>query len=448
MASEKLTPLEFDRLLNTETVSVEPSDMELGPSFLHLLATAGRQLLSKLLTEHHYEPGEFIFKEGDIGDTMYIIWSGRVAVVKGDFKAPTVLGYRGVGEIIGEMALLEDQPRSASVVALESSRILRIKREDFEQWLSENPKLGLSILGTLSARLRAADDDRKASSKVKSQLSQQVTNLQSEKQHLLELERLRQSTIDFIVHDLRHPISSLFGAINILEMVLPDDVLQANKQLLDIATANCDHLQLMVASLLDIARMDEGVTELNLVSVNLSQLVEEAIRRASVFTDLENITVNPIIPDNLPTIRADKDKIYRVLSNLLNNAIKYTPNKGQIIIATELKDDHLLVSVTDTGPGIEPEDRERIFDRYVQITGSNVRPGGFGLGLAFCRIAVEAHGGRIWVEPRDNGEGSQFSFTLPLSIDSPNGSNHHITNQSSSPVENSDIIDTTTSEAD
>lgn len=448
MASHKLTPQEFDHLLNADTSSAEPPDMELGPSFLHLLATAGRQLLSKLLTEHHYEPGEFIFREDEIGDTMYIIWSGRVMVVKGDFKAPTVLGYRGVGEIIGEMALLEDQPRSASVVALESSRTLRIKREDFEQWLSDNPSMGLGILGTLSARLRAADDARKTSSRAKTQLSQQVSSLRTEKQQLLELERLRQSTIDLIVHDLRHPISSLFGAVKILEMVLPEDILQANQQLLDIANANCDHMQLMVDSLLDVARMEEGATELNLVSVDLSQLIEDAIRRTSVFTDMEDITVQSVIPDNLPLIKADKDKIYRVLSNLLNNAVKYTPSRGQITITTEIKDEHLLVSMIDTGPGIEPEDRERIFDRYAQITGSKARSGGFGLGLAFCRIAVEAHGGRIWVESGDTGDGSQFVFTLPLSIDSPNSDNHHAENQSLPQEHSPELVAATTSDTD
>ena len=156
---------------------------------------------------------------------------------------------------------------------------------------------------------------------------------------------------------------------------------------------------------------------MSLTSTNLAQLIAEAIRRTSVFTELEDITVQSIVPDNLPLIKADKDKIYRVLSNLLNNAIKYTPSKGYITIVTELKDDHLQVSVMDTGPGIDPEDRERIFDRYVQITDSKARSGGFGLGLAFCRMAVEAHGGRIWVESGDNGDGSQFIFTLPLSID-------------------------------
>ena len=221
MTPETLTQEEFNRLLTAQATSRDTSDSGLGSPFLRLLATAGRDLLSKLMTEQHFSPGEIIFKEGELGDSMFIIWSGRGAVVKGDFQSPTILGYRGAGEIIGEMALLENQPRSASVVAIETIRALKIVRDDFETLLSSNPTMGLSILGTLSARLRAADDTRKSSSRTEGHLLRQVSELQTEKQQLLELERLRQDTIDLIVHDLRHPISSLFGAIKILEMVLP-----------------------------------------------------------------------------------------------------------------------------------------------------------------------------------------------------------------------------------
>jgi signal transduction histidine kinase len=379
---------------------------------------------------------------------MYIIWSGRVAIVKGSFQSPTVLGYRGVGEIIGEMALLEDQPRSASVVALEGLRTLRIRREDFEEWLSQNPSMGLSILGTLSARLRASDDARKASSRAETHLIRKVTDLQSEKQQLLELERLRQDTIDLIVHDLRHPISSLFGAVKILEMVLPEEVLEANQQLLDIANANCDHLQLMVDSLLDVARMESGDAELRLLPTNLSQLINEAINRTSVFIEMEGIHVTTDIPADLPPITVDKDKIYRVLSNLVNNAIKYTPNRGEITITSELKDDFIVTSVADTGPGIEPEDRERVFDRFAQLSGENARGSGFGLGLAFCRMTVEAHGGKIWIEAGDNDDGSRFIFTLPLVARSAEITNTLATEpeEQPQPVNHEAVIDNVTPE--
>jgi signal transduction histidine kinase len=366
------------------------------------------------MTEQNYLPGQIIFKEGDMGDAMYIIWSGRAAVVKGDFQAPTILGYRGAGDIIGEMALLENQPRSASVVALEELRALKVTRKDFEEMLSANPSMGLSILSVLSSRLRAADDARKASLGHESQLIRQVSDLETEKQKLLELERLRQDTIDLIVHDLRHPISSLFGAIKILEMVLPPEILQANQQLVNIANLNCEHLQLMVDSLLDVARIEAGEAQLKLSPTNLGQLISEAIHRTIISAEMENITIHAAIPADLPPVQIDAEKIDRVVSNLLNNAIKYTPVGGQVVVSAKRQNEALLVSVVDTGPGIPPEDRERIFNRFAQLSGDQSRVGGFGLGLAFCRLAVEAHGGRIWVEPGDDGLGSQFKFTVPL----------------------------------
>jgi signal transduction histidine kinase len=409
-----LSPEELTNLLAAPSPAAKSADSGLSAPFLNQLATAGRELLSKLMTEQHYLPGQVIFKEGDLGDAMYIIWSGRAAVIKGDFQSPTILGYRGAGDIVGEMALLENQPRSASIVALEELRALRVIRKDLEAMLNSNPSLGLSILSTLSARLRAADDARKDSVRFESQLIKEVSTLKTEKQKMLELEQLRQDTIDLIVHDLRHPISSLFGAIKIMEMVLPEEVLQANQQLLNIANLNCQHLQLMVDSLLDAARIEAGEAQLKLSSTDLAKLISEAVTRASISADMENITIRPAVPETLPEIIMDAEKIDRVLSNLLNNAVKFTPVGGTVMITAEVQQDKLLVNVIDSGPGIPPEDRERIFDRFAQLSGNQPRMGGFGLGLAFCRLAIEAHGGRIWVESGDGGVGSQFKFVLPL----------------------------------
>ena len=414
---ETLSPQEFKQVLNTSAPRTEMAfDSGLGSPFLRLLATAGREQLSKLITEKTYTPGDIIFKEGDIGQAMYIIWSGRVAIVKGNLDAPTVLGHRGVGEIIGEMGLLENRPRSATVVAIEDVRALSLTRQDFETLLRENPSVGLSMLSTLSARLRAADDARKASSSSEYRLTRRVSELQTEKQQLLELERVRQDTIDLIVHDFRHPISSIFGAIKILEMVLPEEALQDNAQLISIANSNCDHLQVMVESLLDIATMESGDDHLNLQSISVEPLVLEAVRQTKAVTDMESITATTNISDNLPSVLVDEEKLHRILSNLINNAIKFTPSGGDISITVEPVGEMVQISVCDTGTGIPVEDRERIFNRFAQLDNDGPRMGGFGLGLTFCKMAVEAHGGQIWVEGGVNGnEGSVFVFTLPQS---------------------------------
>jgi signal transduction histidine kinase len=119
------------------------------------------------------------------------------------------------------------------------------------------------------------------------------------------------------------------------------------------------------------------------------------------------------IPEEFPQIRADLGKVTRVLTNLIDNALKFTPAGGQIILSAARHGSHLIaVQVNDTGPGVPEEFREKIFERFSQVPGLVGRRRGSGLGLTFCRLALEAQGGRIWVEPRPGG-GSSFVFTLP-----------------------------------
>jgi signal transduction histidine kinase len=197
-------------------------------------------------------------------------------------------------------------------------------------------------------------------------------------------------------------------------MVLPEEVLTENQQLLSIANSNCDHLQLMVESMLDVSRMQNGKLQINYRSVTVKSLVLEAVKRVQILADMENIFIDLQLPDNDIVIEADEEKLYRVMGNLLNNAIKYTPTGGQILVAIEPKNDDIWLSVVDTGPGIPPESRERVFDRFSQLNDDGPRlRSGFGLGLSFCRIAVEAHQGKIWVEPGENDTGSRFVVSLP-----------------------------------
>ncbi len=125
-----------------------------------------------------------------------------------------------------------------------------------------------------------------------------------------------------------------------------------------------------------------------------------------------HITVENKTPQHIPRIIADQGKLQRVMNNLLDNAIKFTPDGGEINIKVECNDTGVVVRVEDSGPGIPEEYRERIFERFVQVPGQRSRRRGTGLGLTFCQSVIEAHGGHIWVEPRPGG-GSIFFFTLP-----------------------------------
>lgn len=411
MASETLTLEELDRLIASQSPTSDTAALS-DSSLLRQLASVDRRLLTQLMTEQRYAPGEFVFREGDGGDATYLIQSGRAVVIKGNVRSPTILGYRGPGEIIGEMALLDDGPRSASIAALEDLRLLRISREGFRQLLVSVPAIGMSIMESLSTRLRESDTDRATVTVAGRKLVRQVSELQTEKHELLELERLRQETSNFLVHDLRNPLSVISGVIGILKLVLPEDIFQANRELLDTAIAASGRMQWLIDSLLDVTRLEAGEAQLELTEINLRRFTQEVINRIAPMLGKRAVSILSNIPADLPPIMVDAERIDRVLANLVDNAVKYTCSEGKITIAAALQDQYVQISVTDSGPGIPPEDRERVFERYIQA-GDQAKRRGFGLGLTFCRLAVEAHGGQIWVEAGDEGIGSRFVFTLP-----------------------------------
>jgi signal transduction histidine kinase len=413
-APQILSPQELGLLLSTQAVARETIASTPDSPVLKFLATTKREHLAKMMVERPYKRGAIIFREGEQGDALYIIRSGQVVIVKGDLQNPIILGYRGIGEIVGEMALLEDRPRSATVVATEPLRLLCISRESFLTWLDSDPNLKMSILRALSARLRAADKARSDDLQTARRLTHHISQLETEKRQLLEAQDLRRQTTDFIIHDLRTPLSLFSGAVKMLEMVLPEDVLQANHELLDLANINSERMRRLIDSLLDIANLESGTMPLQPTAVNISELIAGILARMTI-SPWEDVRLHSTIPHNLPSVHCDEEKIERVLANLLDNAFKYTPSQGIVTTSAQVKDDLLYLSVTNTGLTIPLEDRERIFDRFTRITQTNFRRRGSGLGLAFCRLAVEAHGGRIWVEPGEGGLGNRFTFTLPLS---------------------------------
>ena len=416
MTSQILTSAELERIRAARPTSSESATTNPNSPLLSLLANTDRKTLAKLIVEKQYVPGQVVFTEGETGDAMYIVRSGRVVVVKGDLEHPTVLGYRGVGEIVGEMALLENRPRFASIIAMDKVSLLRIRREDFLRFLHTDTELGMSILRALSTRLRAADEARSDSVQTEQRLAERVSELETEKQRLLELQRLRQETSDLIVHDLRNPLSLISGAINMLELTLPDNILSENRELVDLININCGRMKRLVDALLDVTQMESGDFELALDAVDLSYLIEKTCDRTAPILKSYEITLESTVTEDLPLVMVDEEKIDRVLANLMDNAIKFTPQGGHVTIKAGREDESILVCVTNSGPTIPPADRERIFERFAHASASR-HSRGFGLGLTFCRLAVEAHGGRIWVEPAEEGQGNRFIFTLPFATE-------------------------------
>jgi signal transduction histidine kinase len=234
-----------------------------------------------------------------------------------------------------------------------------------------------------------------------------------------ELQQVRDTLGNMIVHDLRSPLTAMLSGLSLLRDRVPmEQQTPLIKQSLEISLRSANKMIGLVNTLLDISRMESGDIKLNLSLINVGQVVEEVLTDLTPLANEQGLMlVSEIMPAS-PNLRADYDKINRVFTNLIDNALKFSPPGGQVVVRAEYHGNghgqrEITCAVLDSGPGIPDEYRDRIFDRFVQVEGRRTRRAGTGLGLAFCKLAVEAHGGRIWAENRPEG-GSAFCFTLPL----------------------------------
>jgi len=231
--------------------------------------------------------------------------------------------------------------------------------------------------------------------------------LQANYKRLQEAEKLRDDMRNMIIHDLRTPLTAMLLGVEMLEQDAALDEMQ--HELAGIAAGGGKTLLGMINDLLDVEKMEAGSTQLQYSELSAEALVATALGQvASLALDGHNALITEIAA-SLPPFAGDEKKLTRTLVNLIANAIKFTDG-GTVTIAATQDDGSIRFAVRDTGEGIPSEAFERIFEKFGQLDSRKV---GTGLGLAFCKLAVEAHGGRIQVESTP-GAGSTFSFTIPL----------------------------------
>jgi NtrC-family two-component system sensor histidine kinase KinB len=242
-----------------------------------------------------------------------------------------------------------------------------------------------------------------------------------------ELEKMREDLTHMIVHDLRSPLTGIIGGLHLLRAAVENPSSRV-EMLLGIATSSSQRMLELVNSLLDISQLEAGQMQLEIKPRSLPDLVDGACERVAPLALEDDITLQVDLSPDLPQVAVDADLVTRVLINLLDNAIKFSPQGGVVRVTADgvsaiptpeegsgiISQQYISVSVTDTGPGIPEEYQEKIFEKFSQIGEQESRRGrGSGLGLTFCRLVVKAHGGRIWVESQ-MGQGSTFTFTLPV----------------------------------
>ena len=235
--------------------------------------------------------------------------------------------------------------------------------------------------------------------------------LQEDFERLKELESLRDNLTHMIIHDLRQPITVISGYFQLLKLQAGDSTTESERDIFEQVSRAVNMLIKMVESLLDVTRLEAGKMPLNLSQCDLNELVKEAVETLGPLKDNHNVCIKS--SDDLTSAFCDMDLIRRVIANLVGNAVKYTPKGTEIRITVESNELQSRIAVSDNGAGIPKEYHDKIFDKFGQVKSRQEgKKYSTGLGLTFCKLAVEAHGGEIGVES-ESGKGSTFWFLLP-----------------------------------
>jgi len=238
-------------------------------------------------------------------------------------------------------------------------------------------------------------------------LFQNLTELRS-------LQTLRREFVGNISHELRTPLAAIKAIVETLQDGAIQDSAVAQDFLIKV-NAEVDSLTQMVNELIELSRIETGKTDLNFESLNLNEIAEETWRRLSPQAERKPVTLVSDLQKDLPPVQADRERIQQVFTNILHNAIKFTPPDGYIKIITRSAEDAVTVRISDTGIGISQKDIPRIFERFFKADKSRTGEGS-GLGLAIAKHIIQAHHGKIWVESQE-GKGSTFSFSIPVAHD-------------------------------
>jgi two-component system sensor histidine kinase GlrK len=230
---------------------------------------------------------------------------------------------------------------------------------------------------------------------------------------LKDLDRMKSDFFSSMSHELRTPLSSIKEGTGLLLEGIGGTLTDKQKRLLTILAEESERLIGLVNSLLDISKMEAGMMTYNFEPTSLAPLVQKAMIEIGPLAEAKRIKLEARISEQLPVIRVDREKILQVLRNLLGNAVKFTPEGGQVTVSGQRSDGVVEAFVADTGPGIPAEYLTAIFDKYRQGTSTDsYRIKGSGLGLAIVKYIVASHGGRVWAES-EVGQGSKFIFVLP-----------------------------------
>lgn len=382
------------------------------PEALKILAQCFPQMepcdLAELtaVAQLHTYPGETVLcREGALEDTFYIIISGGVTVTKRlTDDAELQLKWFGAGNFFGEVALIQESVRTATVTTTTETTVLEIQREPFIRVLESNGRLAVRIMSQITHHLRDADTRTIAGLREKNQA------LARAYAELARQERLRSEFLTTISHELRTPLTS---AIGYLQFVGSGDLTALQREhFLGIVERNLKTITHLVNNILFLQEMELVTPKFE--PLNVAALTAQTIQAHSAHAAQSGLSIRPQIAKHIPTLMGDSASLGRAIDALLDNAIKFSPAGGEITVAVQARNGHLHIRISDPGIGFPLELREELFKPFRRIESAEGELfGGIGVGLPIAQHAVELHGGRIDVHSQPQ-HGSTFEIVLPV----------------------------------
>ena len=278
------------------------------------------------------------------------------------------------------------------------------------RWLARGMTRPLRQMARAAKSMAAGDYSQRVETTSRDEVGQLAETFNAMAGELAGTERLRRDLVANVSHELKTPITALRAH---LENLL-DGVEQPDPATLEVMLDQSDRLSRLVEQLLELSRLESGDLPLHREPMPLRPLVERVVSEVAVARRDEGVAVHNQVPADLSDLDADRERVHQVLFNLLDNAVRFTPEGGDVTVTAARENGRCVVSVSDTGPGVDAEHLPRLFERFCRVDPARSRAGGgTGIGLAIAKSVVEAHGGHIWAESSP-GHGSAFRFDLPV----------------------------------
>ena len=360
------------------------------------------ELLSRCQIKN-YPVGTVLTHEGRQETTFYILLAGKVDVSKMiNNSEQRNLKSLDAGDFFGEMAIIHNAPRAATVTATEPVTVVEIEKENFDRIIQRSSSISLAMVREISNRLRSNDE------MAIEDLRMRANELAQAYQKLAEQELARREFLTSVAHELRTPLMAAGGFLQLIQKgLITDDKLPIT---LDTVARNLQQITTLVNDILFLQEMDLILPKFQ--PVDLEPIAKEVIEKYQDKAAGNLVTLHLDVPDGISNVSGDPKSLERALMALVDNAIKFSPNGGKVTVAMHEDQGNVVVDIIDHGIGIEPEQNPRIFERYYHIeqSGDNLF-NGIGLGLSITNQVIKQHNGRLTVKS-EPGKGSTFSVHL------------------------------------